>query len=268
MYKDDGTGQALLALRGGLRGRFRRSFDSMENAFEALQDHLRNTADPAEQEALEPILQELQTQLLCLRRLGEQAADAATASLLHGTCVPRPMDLVGQLREFCTMLREEAAQYALPFTVELHTEGAEVLPTMGDITLLTALLTNLVSNTLAADPGAKITLTCAPGLFCYRDNGTGLPADAKALLRDGVWSARLLQAGGLGLPLLAAYARAMNWTLTVGEQGTELRFALPDAAAALDGLTLESPTERLADRQNRRLAIRRELAVLAVEDKV
>ena len=26
MYKDDGTGQALLALRGGLRGRFRRSF--------------------------------------------------------------------------------------------------------------------------------------------------------------------------------------------------------------------------------------------------
>ena len=83
-----------------------------------------------------------------------------------------------------------------------------------------------------------------------------------------MWSARLLQAGGLGLPLLAAYARAMNWTLTVGEQGTELRFALPDAAAALDGLTLESPTERLADRQNRRLAIRRELAVLAVGDKV
>ena len=29
---------ALLALRGGLRGRFRRSFDSMENAFEVLQD--------------------------------------------------------------------------------------------------------------------------------------------------------------------------------------------------------------------------------------
>ena len=29
---------ALLALRGGLRGRFRRSFDCMENAFEVLQD--------------------------------------------------------------------------------------------------------------------------------------------------------------------------------------------------------------------------------------
>ena len=27
---------ALLALRGGLRGRFRRSFDSMENAFDIL----------------------------------------------------------------------------------------------------------------------------------------------------------------------------------------------------------------------------------------
>ena len=32
---------ALLALRGGLRGRFRRSFDSMENAFEVLQDRLQ-----------------------------------------------------------------------------------------------------------------------------------------------------------------------------------------------------------------------------------
>lgn len=171
---------ALLALRGGLRGRFRRSFDCMENAFEVLQDRLDHTATPAERAELTPLLEELQTQLLCLRRLGDQASDAATAALLHGTCEPRPIDLLGQLREICEILREEAAQYALPFTIELQAAGLDVLPTLGDASLLNGLLTNLVSNTLAVDRAAAITLVCAPGQFCYRDNGPGLPPDAKS----------------------------------------------------------------------------------------
>ncbi len=255
---------ALSALRGGLRGRFRRSFDGMENAFEVLQDRLEHTVDPAERAELTPVLQDLQEQLLCLRRLGDQAADAATAALLHTTCVPCPMDLAGQLREFCAILEEEAARYGLPFAVELRTDGADVLPTKGDASLLNGLLMNLISNTLAADPAAHITLTCAPGQFIYRDNGPGLPPDAKTLLTEGQWSARLLHAGGLGLPLIAAYADAMQWPLTVGEgPGTEVHFALPDAPA-LDSLTLESPVERMTDRQTRRLMIQRELKILAL----
>lgn len=256
---------ALLALRGGLRGRFRRSFDSMENAFEVLQDRLDHAATPAQRAELTPLVQELQAQLLCLRRLGEQASDAATAALLHGSCAPGPIDLLGQLQEFCALLREEAAQYALPFTIDLRADGLDVLPTLGDASLLNGLLTNLVSNTLSAAPAAAITLECAPGSFIYRDNGPGLPLDAKALLTDGQWSDRLLHAGGLGLPLIAAYARAMTWTLTVGEgPGTALHFALP-VAPALDGLLLSSPMERRAEQQTRRLAIRRELAVLTME---
>ena len=236
---------ALLALRGGLRGRFRRSFDCMENAFEVLQDRLEHTATPAERAELTPLLEELQAQLLCLRRLGDQASDAATAALLHGTCEPRPIDLLGQLREICEILRED------------------VLPTLGDASLLNGLLTNLVSNTLAVDRAAAITLVCAPGQFCYRDNGPGLPPDAKALLTDGQWSDRLLHAGGLGLPLIAAYARAMGWGLAVGEgPGTELCFTLA-AAPPLDGLTLESPMERRAEQQTRRLVLRRELKIIA-----
>ena len=173
---------ALLALRGGLRGRFRRSFDSMENAFEVLQDRLQHAVNPTERAELMPLLEELQTQLICLRRLGDQASDAATAALLHGTCVPQPIDLLGQLREFCSILQEEAAQYALPFTVTLQADGLDVLPTTGDVSLLNGLLTNLVSNTLAADRAAHIMLLCTPGRLCYRDNGPGLPPDAAALL--------------------------------------------------------------------------------------
>ena len=176
---------ALLALRGGLRGRFRRSFDSMENAFEVLQDRLQHAVNPAERAELMPLLEELQTQLICLRRLGDQASDAATAALLHGTCVPQPIDLLGQLREFCSILQEEAAQYALPFTVTLQADGLDVLPTTGDVSLLNGLLTNLVSNTLAADRAAHIMLLCTPGRLCYRDNGPGLPPDAAALLTEG-----------------------------------------------------------------------------------
>lgn len=256
---------ALLALRGGLRGRFRRSFDSMENAFEVLQDRLQHAVNPAERAELMPLLEELQTQLICLRRLGDQASDAATAALLHGTCVPQPIDLLGQLREFCSILQEEAAQYALPFTVTLQADGLDVLPTTGDVSLLNGLLTNLVSNTLAADRAAHIMLLCTPGRLCYRDNSPGLPPDAAALLTEGQWSERLLHAGGLGLPLVAAYTSAMGWALTVGEgPGMSLQFTLP-AAPPLDDMVLTSPTERLADRQNRRRLIRRELAVLVAD---
>lgn len=95
---------ALLALRGGLRGRFRRSFDCMENAFEVLQDRLDHTATPAERAELTPLLEELQAQLLCLRRLGDQASDAATAALLHGTCEPGPSTCwvsCGKSAKFC-----------------------------------------------------------------------------------------------------------------------------------------------------------------------
>ena len=212
-----------------------------------------------------PLLEELQTQLICLRRLGDQASDAATAALLHGTCVPQPIDLLGQLREFCSILQEEAAQYALPFTVTLQADGLDVLPTTGDVSLLNGLLTNLVSNTLAADRAAHIMLLCTPGRLCYRDNGPGLPPDAAALLTEGQWSERLLHAGGLGLPLVAAYTSAMGWALTVGEgPGMSLQFTLP-AAPPLDGMVLTSPTECLADRQNRRRLIRRELAVLVAD---
>ena len=175
-------------------------------------------------------------------------------------------DLLSQLDEICDILREEAARYDLPFTIELQTAGQSVLPTVGDAALLNGLMTNLISNTLSADAGACITLCCEPGLFCYRDNGPGLPPDAKALLTDGCWSARLLYAGGLGLPLIAAYTKAMGWSLAVGPgPGTELRFTLPPAPP-LDDLMLESPMERMAERQTRRLALRRELAVLRAQE--
>ena len=65
--------------------------------------------------------------------------------------------------------------------------------------------------------------------------------------------------------IFSAYTSAMGWALTVGEgPGMSLQFTLP-AAPPLDGMVLTSPTECLADRQNRRRLIRRELAVLVAD---
>ena len=91
----------LLALRGGLRGRFRRVFDGMENAFEVLLDQLEHPLSPADRAGMAQLVRDMQTQLLGARRLGDQASDAATAAVLHSTCVPRPIDLLSQLDEIC-----------------------------------------------------------------------------------------------------------------------------------------------------------------------
>ena len=170
----------LLALRGGLRGRFRRVFDGMENAFEVLLDQLEHPLSPADRAGMAQLVRDMQTQLLGARRLGDQASDAATAAVLHSTCVPRPIDLLSQLGEICDILREEAARYDLPFTIELQTAGQSVLPTVGDAALLNGLMTNLISNTLSADAGACISTL---GRSC--SSGTSPPTRTRSSAASG-----------------------------------------------------------------------------------
>ena len=81
-----------------------------------------------------------------------------------------------------------------------------------------------------------------------------------ALLEGGTWSERLLEQGGLGLPLIRAYAAAMGWDLTVEHgKGTCLRFALPPCAVDLGGMVLESTGPGDIQRDRRRRALWQEL---------
>ena len=106
----------------------------------------------------------------------------------------------------------------------------------------------------------QITLSCEPGRLYYRDNGPGLPEDAAALLESGVWSDRLLEQGGLGLPLIRAYAAAMGWTLKVErEAGTCVCFSLPPCTLDLGSMVLESTAGTPSQRQRRRQDLWREL---------
>ena len=253
--------ELAMALRGGLRGRFQASFHLLENAFEVLDDRMAHSVTPTEYETLRPLLQQIAQQLVSLRRLGEHAADAAIAPVLQQVCEPRPMELLGQLRELGTLLNEILVQEQLQATVQVEAEqGLPILLTLGDDTLLNGLLANLVSNSLAAGQPVHITLACAPGLFCYRDDGPGLPQDARDLLQRGMWSSRLLEQGGLGLPLIRAYASAMGWCLTLEDgPGTELRFALPDCTMDFGSMVLESTAAAGTNLEQRKQFLRREL---------
>lgn len=254
--------ELAMALRGGLRGRFRNSFHLLENAFEVLDDRMAHCVTPAEYDTLRPLLQQIEEQLLTLQRLGEHAADAAIAPVLHQACVPHPMELLGQLREVTELLNEIFLQESLQAEAHLEADASlQVLLTMGDYTLLNGLLANLVSNSLAAGQPVRITLHCACGQLLYRDDGPGLPEDAAAMLQQGVWSDRLLDRGGLGLPLIRAYAAAMGWTLTVLDgPGTCLQFALPACEVDLGSMVLESAPERQREREHRRRDLRLELS--------
>ncbi|WP_298735699.1 ATP-binding protein [uncultured Subdoligranulum sp.] len=253
--------ELALALRGGLRGRFQSSFHLLENAFEVLEDQMEHCVTPTEYEALRPLLRQIAEQLLLLRRLGEHAADAAIAPVLQQVCTPQPMELLGHLREISTLFNEIAVQERLSATSVVEAaEGVPVLLTMGDPTLLNGLIANLFSNSLAAGRPVHITLACGPESFCYHDDGPGLPPDAQALLNGGVWSDRLLEQGGLGLPLIRAYAAAMGWTFTVEEgPGMTLRFALPPCSVDLGNMVLESTTAPQVQRAQRRAYLLREL---------
>ena len=234
-------------LRGGLHGRFQSAFHLLENALEVLDDNIA-------------LLQQVGEQLLLLRRLGEHAADAAIAPVLQDVCVPQPMDLLEQLREIGALFQEIAVQQKLDALVELcPEEGLQSLFTMGDPTLLNGLLANLFSNSLAAGRSVHVTLRCAPGDFCYQDDGPGLPQDARDLLLGRGWSGRLLEQGGLGLPLIRAYALAMGWELRVEDApGMKVHFTLPPCVVDLDEIVMESCAAR-GERETRRRYFLREL---------
>lgn len=254
------------ALRGGLQGRFRNSFHMLEAALEVLDDQMACNLTPAQYDALRPMFAQISGQLRLLRRLGEHAADAAIAPVLHQTCTPQPIELLSQLRETEQIFNEIVAQAKIDAVACLEAdEGVQAMLTMGDPALLDGLLANLFSNSLAAQQPMRITLACMPGAFLYRDNGPGLPPDAAEFLRTGVWSDRLLEQGGLGLPLIRAYAQAMGWTLAVQDTpGMALRFALPDCDMPLGSMVLESDAAAQG-RQWRRQRLQEELAPLLAQ---
>ena len=159
------------------------------------------------------------------------------------------------------LLQQVGEQLLLLRRLGEHAADAAIAPVLqdGDPTLLNGLLATLFSNSLAAGRSVHVTLRCAPGDFCYQDDGPGLPQDARDLLLRRGWSGRLLEQGGLGLPLIRAYALAMGWELRVEDApGMKVHFTLPPCVVDLDEIVMESCAAR-GERETRRRYFLREL---------
>lgn len=184
MLQDDES--LALALRGGLRGRFQGTFNQLENAVEVLDDYMLQHLNPAEYADLRTMMREINWQLAYLRRLGDHAADAAAAPVLQMLRVPAPLELLSQLHETVELFNELTVGGTRAVHARLETApGLDVFPTMGDPALLDGLLVNLFTNSIQAVPepdAVEITLTCTQNQLLYRDNGPGLPQDARRLL--------------------------------------------------------------------------------------
>lgn len=255
MLQDDES--LALALRGGLRGRFQGTFNQLENAVEVLDDYMLQHLNPAEYADLRTMMREINWQLAYLRRLGDHAADAAAAPVLQMLRVPAPLELLSQLHETVELFNELTVGGTRAVHARLETApGLDVFPTMGDPALLDGLLVNLFTNSIQAVPepdAVEITLTCTQNQLLYRDNGPGLPQDARRLLLEGVWTSELLAKGGLGLPLIRAYCTAMGWQISQPEGERGLLFTLPTCQAEdLGTLHLSAPNTG-SPRRRRRL---------------
>lgn len=251
-----------LALRGGLRGRFQGSFNQLENAVEVLDDFMLQRLNPSDYASLRAMMQEINWHLAYLRRLSDHAADAAAAPVLEKLRVPAPIELLGLLNETAAIFNELTVGGPRPVYVEVKTApGLDILPTMGDPALLDGLLTNLLTNSMQAvqQPDAvQITISCAPGQLLYQDNGPGLSEEALHVLLDSAWSEELLSKGGLGLPLIRTYSKAMGWQISqpAGERG--LLFTLPPCNAE-DARALNLSAPDTYDARRRRALYEREL---------
>lgn len=256
---------ALLALRGGLKGRLAENFCVLQSSIDALTRHLQQNADPALNDVAGTLLQEMADRIAMLERLADHAADLALSSAFRGTRVDEPVELFGYLQELCECAREELLLQELPVQLVLQTPQAhDTFWLMADPMAMNTLFTNLLTNSLQGGC-TRVEFCCsADARLTYRDDGPGLPQEAAALLADGVAGPTLLCSGATGLLLVRACADALGWQtqLEAGE-GCVLHFALPPACTQgqLDAV-LRTAAQAGLRRQELLAQLRRELAAM------
>lgn len=233
-----------MRLCGGLRGRFQRSLNTVENNIEAVQQYLKALLTEEQRAAMVPVVQELHVELKKLRRLGDYAADAAMGPVLHCVWECYPMELSHALRSECRIFEEELAQTGTHIAVRCIGKEDLALPNVANERMLTSLMCNLFSNSVQALRGTEnpqITVELYEDGFVYRDNGPGLPPGADALLFGGVWNQQLLESGALGLWVVRQYAASMDWKITEEPgPGMALRFTVQRCTLNPDAMWLES----------------------------
>lgn len=255
--------QTLLRLQGGVRGRFARSFSVLQGAVNVLERYLQHHTNGAVQDDAEPLFESIYEQIDTLQHLSGNAVDLLTGTVLHDPQLLQPMDVAAFLRDFCAEANSELACQNAParITLDLPAELELYLP--ASETLLSALLVNLVTNSVQARRDTSVTLRGTAGALRYSDTGPGPDAGALALLRGETVSLDMLRQGRMGLLVATVCAQDLGWQLDPcgpQENGFALEMRLPRPMAA-PAAALHSALESEALRARLQRLLRRELAV-------
>ena len=224
-----------LQLRGGLKGRFFADFCLLQSTVDALQNYLAHAATPDVQDMAAPLLEEMKQRIFRLERLADNAADLVAQSQPPRQLNWTVQEMTVYLAQLCDAANHELEECAVTGRVHLQPmpQNQPVWAQI-DLAIVQTMFANLFSNSLRANPAAKITISCTGRTLEYHD-GRIWPEAACAQLA-GVQTPEALANGCTGLLLVYRCAQNLGWRLeTAANQETVLRMTLPPEPLAAFG---------------------------------
>ena len=215
-----------LQLRGGLKGRFFADFCLLQSTVDALQNYLVHAATPDVQDMAAPLLEEMKQRIFRLERLADNAADLVVQSQPPRQLNWTVQEMTVYLAQLCDTANHELEECAVTGRVHLQPMPRnQPVWAQIDLAIVQTMFANLFSNSLRANPAAKITISCTGRTLEYHD-GRIWPEAACAQLA-GVQTPEALANGCTGLLLVYRCAQNLGWRLeTAANQETVLRMTL------------------------------------------
>ena len=215
-----------LQLRGGLKGRFFADFCLLQSTVDALQNYLVHAATPDVQDMAAPLLEEMKQRIFRLERLADNAADLVAQSQPPRQLNWTVQEMTVYLAQLCDAANHELEECAVTGRVRLQPmpQNQPVWAQI-DLAIVQTMFANLFSNSLRANPAAKITISCTGRTLEYHD-GRIWPEAACAQLA-GVQTPEALANGCTGLLLVyRGVAISNKYNLYSGAPGAPLFFCV------------------------------------------
>ena len=146
-----------LQLRGGLKGRFFADFCLLQSTVDALQNYLVHAATPDVQDMAAPLLEEMKQRIFRLERLADNAADLVAQSQPPRQLNWTVQEMTVYLAQLCDAANHELEECAVTGRVRLQPMPQDQ-PVWAqiDLAIVQTMFANLFSNSLRANPAAKI----------------------------------------------------------------------------------------------------------------
>lgn len=212
-----------------------RTLGCYKNLAYALQNYLVHAATPDVQDMAAPLLEEMKQRIFRLERLADNAADLVAQSQPPRQLNWTVQEMTVYLAQLCDAANHELEECAVTGRVHLQPmpQNQPVWAQI-DLAIVQTMFANLFSNSLRANPAAKITISFTGRTLEYHD-GRIWPEAACAQLA-GVQTPEALANGCTGLLLVYRCAQNLGWRLeTAANQETVLRMTLPPEPLAAFG---------------------------------